>query len=253
MYWGFIMHANRIELEGVLNARDLSSIKNKDGFYIKKNKLIRSDRLCDATYQDMKKLYDEYNLRTIVDFRDIDEFIEDPDARYDGIEYVHDQVIGEGINAVKYDKESIRKTQEIMNKFPGDASEKYLCEFYIYAAMDEYPINSYHRFIKELVNNEDCILWHCSLGKDRCGLAALMIEYILDVDMETIKEDYMYTNTCLEPLFEITDIHHRARLEYLDAFFNSVNFKFGSFDKYLENLGVTPEVKQLLKDKYLEK
>ena len=38
------------------------------------------------------------------------------------------------------------------------------------------------------------ILWHCSEGKDRCGLTAALVLEALEADRETIMADYLHTN-----------------------------------------------------------
>ena len=38
------------------------------------------------------------------------------------------------------------------------------------------------------------VLWHCTEGKDRCGLTTALILEVLGVDRKTIMEDYLKTN-----------------------------------------------------------
>ena len=42
------------------------------------------------------------------------------------------------------------------------------------------------------------VLWHCTNGKDRTGVAAMLLLGVLNVDEETIMEDYMLTNVFFE-------------------------------------------------------
>lgn len=39
------------------------------------------------------------------------------------------------------------------------------------------------------------VLWHCTNGKDRTGVAAMLLLGVLNVDEETIMDDFMLTNT----------------------------------------------------------
>ncbi len=41
---------------------------------------------------------------------------------------------------------------------------------------------------------ERAVLWHCTGGKDRTGLAAMLILSALGVDEETVVKDYLLTN-----------------------------------------------------------
>ena len=47
------------------------------------------------------------------------------------------------------------------------------------------------------------VLWHCSEGKDRCGLISALVMMILDVDEKTIREDYLETNKTSIPKAEM--------------------------------------------------
>lgn len=38
------------------------------------------------------------------------------------------------------------------------------------------------------------VLWHCTEGKDRCGLLSAIILFLLDVSEEDVMEDYLKTN-----------------------------------------------------------
>lgn len=49
-----------------------------------------------------------------------------------------------------------------------------------------------------LQQEEGAVLWHCSMGKDRVGVGTALLLYALGVPMETIMEDYLRTNRCLE-------------------------------------------------------
>ena len=42
------------------------------------------------------------------------------------------------------------------------------------------------------------VLWHCTNGKDRTGVAAMLLLGVLNVDEETIMADFMLTNTFFE-------------------------------------------------------
>ena len=50
---------------------------------------------------------------------------------------------------------------------------------------------------------EGSTLWHCSLGKDRAGMAAVIVEKILGVSDEDILADYMETNNHMDPTVDM--------------------------------------------------
>lgn len=59
----------KIQLEKVYNTRDLGGFKSLNGKIIRPHKLIRSGELYNLSENDKKILLNEYNLKTIVDFR----------------------------------------------------------------------------------------------------------------------------------------------------------------------------------------
>ena len=253
------MRSKQIKLDSISNIRDLSSIANKEGYFIKPKKLIRSERLCNATVEDMNKLYDEYDLRTIVDFRADIEFEQIKDTIVKDIKLVH-CLLEESVSlGVAQDEETMRQREEFFKSLEDKCKNQefafnHMKGFYRYMGESEYTLSGYSKFVKELVNNENCILWHCSVGRDRAGCATAIILEILDVDRDTIIEDYLSTNDYIENSEMLTgafSVFKYAQKEYIEEYYKTVEEKYGTFENYLKALGVTDEIKQILKNKYL--
>ena len=245
------MHSKQIILDGVYNVRDLSSIKNKEGFYIKKNKLIRGSRLFEASHNDLRKLYEDYDVRMIFDFRGSVEKYEEPDKTYKDEKYFDIIVQEESYYGVSMDSLSKKKKEyfEKLNKEMKneDFMIKHMCEFY-YSMAEEFSCLQYGKYLKLLLNNDGGAYLHCSLGRDRSGIATALILECLDVDREDIYEDYVYTNVCTKGL----DIDLAYRV-YLESYYQAINDRYGSVDNMFKFMGIFEKEKQLLKEKYLEK
>ena len=58
----------------------------------------------------------------------------------------------------------------------------------------------YRDFFRVLLETPEgnAVLWHCTNGKDRTGVAAMLLLGVLNVDEETIMEDFMLTNLYFE-------------------------------------------------------
>lgn len=254
------MPSTLIKFETIHNIRDLGSIRNRDGLKIKDKKLIRSERLCEASIEDMKVLYDFYDLRNVIDFRSDVEFYEKPDTHIEGINYVHCLLEKQATYGVAIDQESIRKRDEYFKKLDVLCREDeftlaHMCEFYRNVAISDYSLKGYKRFLDIIMNTDDCVLWHCSLGRDRAGIATTILLEIFDVENKEIYEEYLETGKFLRPqkFFENTSIYYKyPQKEYLDAFYEGIKEKYGSFDSYLEELGIDRNNKEFLKQKYLE-
>ena len=67
------------------------------------------------------------------------------------------------------------------------------------------------------------ILWHCTEGKDRCGLTSALVLEVLGVDRETILEDYLKTNLVNMP--KAISLHDRLSVshgkEYADRIYQA--------------------------------
>ena len=66
-----------LKLEKVKNARDLSSIRDPCG-KVQPGRIIRTGRVSDATEKDLSILFDEQNVKTLVDLRSYTELKDDP-------------------------------------------------------------------------------------------------------------------------------------------------------------------------------
>ena len=75
------------------------------------------------------------------------------------------------------------------------------------------------------------LLWHCSEGKDRCGITAALILEALGVDRETIMADYLKTN--LVNLPKAVSQRDRVLATHGQAFADSVYQAFIADERYL--------------------
>lgn len=114
------------------------------------------------------------------------------------------------------------------------------------------------------------LFFHCTEGKDRTGFVALFTLYILGVDLEVIRQDYLASNSILSSYraerdkeFEnaAENLTFRSNMRILssasDFFFDTVLLtieeQYQNMDAYLKNvLDVTPELRARLCELYLE-
>lgn len=122
--------------------------------------------------------------------------------------------------------------------------------------VDDY-VAQYKEFFRLLQDGNYLPLsFHCSAGKDRTGVATMLILSALDVDKETIMDDYLLSVKLVEKKYAdyVKMIKVIAPLvtvdkEYLDAAYSKIDEKYGSMTKFLtETLGVDI---QKMKEMYL--
>ena len=110
------------------------------------------------------------------------------------------------------------------------------------------------------------LVFHCTAGKDRTGIAAALFYHILGVDWDTIRADYELSNYYRQEeneeyvsQFKLYGLDPRMvesiMLNYgdqLDAIIASIETQYGSLDTYLDKeLGVNDSVANQLREMYL--
>ncbi|MCR4633086.1 MAG: tyrosine-protein phosphatase [Erysipelotrichaceae bacterium] len=172
-----------IELKTVRNIRDLGETITKNGKRIRRNKLIRSAHLADLSQEDMNYLKREHHLDTVIDLRTYKEVKEKPDCFYD-LNYFHIPIVKNFEDGITHEKKEVRRFPDLTQTYIELVNrEDYLQGFYDVLTK-----------ILERKEEEGAVLWHCSEGKDRCGLTSMLIEMILGVDEDVIRKDYLFTN-----------------------------------------------------------
>lgn len=260
-----------VPLQGIINCRDLGGMPAADGKRIRKRRLMRSAALHDATAEDMKQLVRMHDLEYVIDLRAAYEVDSEPDPLplMTGIEYVNlpalpDDAIGfSGFKNIFNDAKMLAR----FTKNPIETIE----ELYVKCILGEYGKRAYSTFLHDLLKTtEGGSLWHCTQGKDRTGIAALLVEYCLDVPMDYIRRDYLATNLFISPWVDKMNALMRNKvligglgvdLEaytyanpcYLDTALRTINDHYGSLDNYLTRaLDFEPEKRAKLQELYLE-
>lgn len=260
-----------IPLQGVINCRDLGGMPTADGRRIRKRRLMRSADLHDATAEDMKQLVRMHDLEYVVDLR-ADYEVEnapDPIPLMTGIEYVHLPALSDdaiGFSGLK----NIVNDVKMLSRFSKDPVET-IEELYYKCVMGEYGKRAYKTFLNDLLKSGDGgSLWHCTQGKDRTGIAAILVEYSLGVSPDHIRRDYLATNLFIKPWVDKMNSLMRnkvlvgglgidleaytyANMCYFDKAVETIVDNYGSMDNYLTRaLDFDPDKRAKLRELYLE-
>jgi protein-tyrosine phosphatase len=258
-----------IELSGVANARDLGGIPTKDGRRIRRRRLIRSGELLDASALDINQLHSMHDVDCVIDFRTAAECKRSPDPLplMTGMHYIHTPAVLTTPLSNKDDK--IRSASQLHKV--GEHPLKAIRDLYVSALLGESGIAAYSQFLNTLCDSPTgATLWHCTQGKDRTGIAGVLIEYILGVSQDDMLSDYLATNLFVQPLVEKLKNILKARkmtrqldatiwafgyanTYYFATIFKTLDRNFGGIDNYLERaLKITPSMRRKLQDLYLE-
>lgn len=252
----------KIVLKGANNARDFGGIKNREGKTIKPDCFLRSNKLDKLNKNDIETLK-SHRIKTIIDLRTKVEMTDAPDVTIDGVKHIHVPIYSEEVMGITH--ENNQNKIKMLDYLP-DMSKLYSTM----VTKDECIAQLKRAF--DVITKSDgsgSILWHCTEGKDRCGLVSALFLIMLDVDIETVFEDYLETNVAAvkrsntlyylvkyllrrkEEAEKVREIF-LAKREYLAAAINTINEKWGGTDEFIRNkLGVSDEVKEMMKEKFL--
>lgn len=262
----------RIELFGAHNTRDLGGLEMADGSKIRVHRLIRSGALSHITAEDVAQLQ-QHDLRFVIDFRTPAEQRQRPDVHMENVRYHTLPIISEQTMGVTREKNVVDQMARMASDSQFDA-EKHMQMIYADFVRSDYCVTQlaqFFRLLAELPQN-GAVLWHCTAGKDRVGMATALLLTILGASRETVLRDYMRTNDYVAndvasaaeavaaktgaPLPQITDMVttlYTVKQSYLDSVFDAMTAICGSTEAYLsQKLGITDNVRKQLRKLYLE-
>jgi protein-tyrosine phosphatase len=244
-----------VALRGAVNFRDLGGYATADGHRVKWHVLYRSADISKLTTADL----DTLNARHIgydVDLRGVNESANAPDRLNPGTDYLLCPAGSDSVNTM---------FQHLAGMTQGGDSL-----MYVFYSNTTYLTPRYKPFFGKLLvlPDQKALLFHCTAGKDRTGIAAALLLYALGVPYSTIRADYEATNYYRAADNErmlrvmVTSMHISepvarsmmgAKGSYLDATFDAIRAQYGSVDRYLaDQLGLDQQKLVILRAKYLE-
>ena len=251
------------------NFRDLGNLPAADGRKIKKGKLYRSGHLCKISETTAKYLYEEKGLRTVIDLRSPSELAEQQDVIDAGVRYIHLPPLNDEQNPSINRENRKSVLMEIMAKEGG--AKKHLSDVYRLMITQKESLEAFSEMLRIMADEKSgAVLWHCTQGKDRTGIAAAIILLALGVDRKDIMRDYMRTNrskVLINSLifigvsivtFSIYTAHSlnlllSAKKYFLQAAFEEIDSVYGGTREFLHNgLGLSNEDIVHLQNMYLE-
>lgn len=185
----------RVELKSVSNARELGGYRTVDGKTVKNRLLLRTGRLDHISDEDKLILQNIYHVGDVIDFRMDMEIVKKNVPS--GAVYHHIQIIDDSHLDKNAEKSALPEmTKENFLRFIEMAENLGIFgeKMYINFLENEVGQRGYREFFQILLKAEKAVLWHCTSGKDRTGLAAMLILSALGVDEQTILKDYLLTN-----------------------------------------------------------
>ncbi|WEV70779.1 tyrosine-protein phosphatase [Lactobacillus sp. ESL0785] len=233
------------------NFRELGGYKTSDGKTVKMHKLLRTANLGTLDDADLKFLQD-YGVKYIVDFRSKEEAEHQPDHIPAGAKYDFDPVFSEDLT------NSSKSIEQIIAEGPKNKNAGFEHMLIAYDDMitSKPAQKAYQHFFDLLLANDQdgqSLIFHCTAGKDRTGVGALLILTALGVPLETIKQDYLLTNVATADFVKGFLIKAKAEgaddatvnvlkdfqtvhVEYIEHVLETINKNYGSVNNYLRDI-----------------
>jgi protein-tyrosine phosphatase len=118
----------------------------------------------------------------------------------------------------------------------------------LYRSLVNDQANRFAEFFQHLLRAEGPLVFHCTAGKDRTGVAAALVLLALGVSRDLVMQDYLLTNELLRPSPfgprappEALAVLWQVQESFLDAALDAVEVDHGGVERYLTHrLGLTP-------------
>ena len=253
----------QLPFAGGNNFRELGGYLADEGKHVKWGQIYRGIPTGKLTGEADRRLLDSLGLRLILDLRSSGEAKKEPDYVPDGARLV--QICG----LCAEDGTEIDFSPKDIEKLIGTAPQEDPVRL-MYRRMLN-GNKAYRELFRALEAGETPILFHCTSGKDRTGVAAMLILLALGASDETICADYARTNLCRAAEIEKAMADHAAEIaadpvqklrwqtsagvdpEIAPFVLRTIRQDYGSAENYLEKeYGLTPARLMRLRRMYLE-
>lgn len=245
-----------IELDGVVNMRDLGGLPTHDGRSTRDGRLIRSDNLQDLTDADVRQLIEVLHVSDIVDLRSDTErtltgpgpltttplahhhlsFL--PDDAFSDVRPVETEAIGRSALAMPW------------HDRPGTRSRADFWTQHYLGYLNNRP-DSVGGALGVIAGSTGGTVVHCAAGKDRTGTVTALALSVAGVPDEEIVADYAITAERIERIIErLADVEpyasglrgrsldeQRPKPETMIAILNTLNEDFGGATGWLREQG----------------
>ena len=247
-----------------LNLRELGGLPTNDGRHVRRGLFYRGSSLVDLSAEERTRV-DELGLRYLLDLRAVGEVEGKPDYVPAGCAY-------ERIGGMRYeDGTEVDFSPGAIERFfkmeGGIKSPEHFMESLYVGMAFENP--AVHALMESVVTGKVPLYFHCTAGKDRTGVCALVVCLLLGVTREAVFEDFMLTNEYRRSIIEGVAERMPAgtppeeierwkkangvQAESLQAVYEVIEERCGSVDAYLsQEFGLDETAISSLRDGYLE-
>ena len=240
-----------VALDGASNFRDLGGLATSHGSHVLRAQVYRSDHLARLSPTDHQRLL-ALRVTRCVDLRGHLEREVTP-YQLPGAEQEHLAI--EPTVLVRLRELRARGQQ------PSRAEAlDIMRDTYLAFVRQQGPV--FGRLLTRIGTHEEAMVFHCTAGKDRTGMAAALLLELLGVHRDDVMEDYLLTNQLYkrdhrlveDAPADVLDVLWKVQADFLHAAWRCIDDEFGGLQNYLRGpVGLSSAGVQRLHDKLLGK
>lgn len=250
-----------LTVDGAINFRDIGGYRTADGHRVRTGLIYRSGALGNLSPAGLEQL-GNLGIKLVCDLRSKEEQVDAPDKlpQEPAPEYLHLPLL-----AAENRRERISALFLNRSKFAAMMPDMYT------RVIIDGNAHLYGEILRRLANPDNLpTIIHCTAGKDRTGIAAMLILSLLGVPEDVILADYSLSNLYYNSFVEFGQHAIKSiawtgvRAEDLQPLFVSnpttlktaidhILLKYGSVENYLRSAaGVNNELQAKIKTNLLE-
>jgi protein-tyrosine phosphatase len=247
-------------LQGGHNFRDIGGYQSQNGQRVRWGRVFRSGTMAMLTEADQQYMA-QLGIKVICDFRSSKERAIRPTQWSESHRIVqwsrdHESSVGEIVASLSHPAASAASMREKM--------------LAAYRDLPYEQADSYREVFRRIADGDMPLIFHCSAGKDRTGIAAALLLTLLGVPHQQVVADYLLTERffergCRMVLSEPTSRRFakvdpaiwepmmRAEPAYIEAMFDTLRARHGRVEAYLEHtLGLDASLRTRIQRELLE-
>jgi protein tyrosine/serine phosphatase len=254
------MQPDWIDLDGTANTRDVGGLPTTDGGRIVSRRLLRSDNLQDLSAEDVRRLVDDYGVRTVADLRaDIEiraggagPMTREPLVAVEQLSLFPER----SRDAIAADQPDVPPWERRLVTGRGFSG--------LYLGFLAERADSVLAALRMIAHREGATLVHCTAGKDRTGTVVALALADAGAEREAIVADYaasadhfdelmkrLGASTGTRELALTAAVRHRPKAVTMERFLDALTKEAGGVRSWLAAHGWTEDDHAALQRKLL--
>lgn len=256
-----IENYSRLPLRHAYNVRELGGYPCSGGKVTKYHSFLRADDLCslDSTEIDYLKAY---GVSAVIDLRSSEEICKYPDPMSvaEGINYINVSLLAGNISDITRVMSNDTAVPQPISDETGVSQlktsepDKMITEFYF--QLVRYSGKELKDVFEYIIEQKGCVLFHCTAGKDRTGIVAMILLLLAGVNKADVIANYMVTEVYVSqnPIMQdLARIYPKELLQsqpaFIEPIIDDILGRYGTIDIYLQHIGLSKEVIEKLRQR----